>query len=389
MVSALASLVRYRNGTWTYLADPSQPLADGASGIRTSITNYDANDQCDVVFLADPFSNGTQILGGRIGPQYQEIQDLQQLTPNGDLLRVTQTLINDDGTVYILGANYQGEEVLYRGTPLALLGGGGGGGGGGGAGGGGATIPPQPASGSRSPANGATYAAGGLVPGSWAQVQGTNLSDVTRIWTASDFTGLGNRLPTKLSGVEVTVNGIPAAVYYISPTQVNFQVPAGVSGTANVVVSHNGVAGKPVPADIVTSAPGIFPIAVGGKNYAAGVFLDGKFTGDPAINAAFRKARPGETIQLYATGLVPSPAGVVVSFQQVTGVTVKIGDITVPADAAGLVAVGQFQINFKVPAQFAGLPEGDYPISIQVNGVSSPATINTDPPGPVVIPIQH
>ena len=35
------------------------------------------------------------------------------------------------------------------------------------------------------PANGATYVTGGLVSGSWAQVKGTNLSDVSRIWQAA------------------------------------------------------------------------------------------------------------------------------------------------------------------------------------------------------------
>jgi uncharacterized protein (TIGR03437 family) len=94
-------------------------------------------------------------------------------------------------------------------------------------------------------------------------------------------------------------------------------------------------------------------------------------------------------IQLFATGLVVSPAGVLPDLQTVSGVTVTIGTITVPADFAGLVAVGEFQINVKVPQQFASLAEGNYPGSIQVNGVSSPMTINSDPPGPLVLPIQH
>jgi uncharacterized protein (TIGR03437 family) len=66
-------------------------------------------------------------------------------------------------------------------------------------------------------------------------------------------------------------------------------------------------------------------------------------------------------------------------------VTVTVGTTTVPASFAGLVAVGQFQINFTVPQ----LSDGVYPVSIAVNGVSSPANINTNPPAPLVIPIQH
>jgi uncharacterized protein (TIGR03437 family) len=239
-------------------------------------------------------------------------------------------------------------------------------------------------------ANGATYLAGGLVPGSWAQVKGTNLSTTTRIWAASDFTGLGNNLPTNLSGVQVNVNNQAAAVYYISPTQISFQVPAGITGTASVQVIANGQTSNSVTAAAATSSPGIFPVILGGTNYAAAVFnSDGKIAADPSNGPAFRNAVPGDAVQLYATGLAASPAGTLVSTTFLSGVTVTIGTITVQASAAALVAVGEFQINFTVPQSFASLPAGLYPISISVNGIPSPANINSSPPGPVVIPIQH
>jgi uncharacterized protein (TIGR03437 family) len=238
--------------------------------------------------------------------------------------------------------------------------------------------------------NGATYVAGGLVPGSWAQVKGTSLSTTTRIWADADFKGLGNNLPTNLSGVQVKVNNQLAAVYYISPTQVSFQVPAGISGTATVQVIDNYQVSNNVSAAAATNSPGIFPIILGGTNYAAAVFLDGKIAADPSNGAAyFRNAVPGDTVQLFATGLAPSPAGTLVSPTLLSGVTVTIGTVTIPAIASALVAVGEFQINFTVPQDFASLPPGLYPISITINGVSSPTTINSSPPGPVVIPIQH
>lgn len=239
-------------------------------------------------------------------------------------------------------------------------------------------------------ANGASYVPGGLVPGSWAQVKGTNLSNTTRIWAASDFTGLSNNLPTNLSGVQVMVDNLPAAVYYISPTQVNFQVPTGITGTASVEVINNSVASNSVTAPAATNSPAIFPNILNGTNYAAGVFYsDGLYVGDPSIGPAFRNAKPGDIIQLYATGLVPTPGGVLPLFQTVSGVTVTIGSITVPASAAGLVAVGEFQINFTVPQQFASMPAGNYPLTIAVDGISSPATIDSSPPAAVVLPIQH
>jgi uncharacterized protein (TIGR03437 family) len=187
----------------------------------------------------------------------------------------------------------------------------------------------------------------------------------------------------------VKVNGLAAAIYYISPDQVNFQVPAGVAGNATVQVFNSGVGSNIVTVAAATNSPGIFPVIENGINYAGGVFLDGKRVGDPSIGPAFRNAKPGDVIQLFATGLVPSPAGVLVNLQTVSGVTVNIGTVTVPADFAGLVAVGEFQINFTVPQQFASLPAGNYPLTISLNGVSSPASIDSNPQGAVVLPVQH
>ena len=247
------------------------------------------------------------------------------------------------------------------------------------------TTQAVPALNSGSLVNGATYLPGGLVPGSWALVKGTGLSSVTRVWDDSDFAGLGNNLPVNLSGVQVKVNNLPAAIYYIDAGQVSFQVPSGVSATASVQVINNGLASNAVSAATSTSAPGIFPVIVNGVNYPAGVFLDGKYVGDPANGAVFRKAKPGDVIQLYATGLVVTPAGVLAVPQAVSGVTVTIGSVTIPAGYAGLVTVGEFQINFTVPQ----LAAGTYPISIAVNGVSSPTMINSNPPSPILIPIQN
>jgi uncharacterized protein (TIGR03437 family) len=238
---------------------------------------------------------------------------------------------------------------------------------------------------SGSVANGATYVAGGLVPGSWAQVKGTGLSSVTRIWADSDFNGLGSNLPTNLSGVQVMVNNLPAAIYYIDSGQVSFQVPSGISGTASVQVINNNVPSNTVTGAAASVSPGIFPIIVNGTNYPAAVFAkDGLLAGDPSVKG-FRKANPGESVQLYTTGLVQTSAGVVVGAPQTvsSSVTVTIGSTTVNADFAGLVAVGEFQINFKVP----NLATGSYPISVTVGGVSSPATIDSNPPGPIVLPI--
>jgi len=125
-------------------------------------------------------------------------------------------------------------------------------------------------------------------------------------------------------------------------------------------------------------------------NYPAAVFaLSGGFVGDPSVSSAYRAAQPGNHIELYATGLITQPGGVLPTAQSIPGVTVTVGTVTVPADFAGQTPyVGEFQINFTLPQQFAGMPAGNYPISIAVNGVSSPTTINSSPPGLIVLPVQ-
>ncbi len=250
-------------------------------------------------------------------------------------------------------------------------------------------LGPEIVGGASSPANGATYIAGGLVPGSWAQVQGRNLAGVTRIWGTPDFAGLGQALPTKLGGVQVKVNGTDAAVYFVSPTQISFQVPNGVTGTATVQVFRDGVPSNVLSTQATVSSPGIFPVIVNGKNYAAAVFLDGKIAGDPANGAVFRRARAGDVLQLYATGLSPSPAGTTVGVQLLPDITVAIGPVSFSADATALVAPGEFQINFTLPQQFATLAAGDYPIAIRIGGASSPSLINSAPPGQILLPIER
>ena len=253
-----------------------------------------------------------------------------------------------------------------------------------------AFFSPAPVLTAGSVANGATYVSGGLVPGSWAQVKGSLLGNVTRIWAAQDFAGLGKALPAGLSGVQVKVNNMPAAVYYVDQGQIDFQVPNGVSGNASIQVTVSGIASNVVTGAVAGNAPGLFPNSVNGVNYPAAIFADGKYVGDPSIGPLYRKAIPGDVIQLYATGLVAEPAGVLPAVQGVSGVTVTIGSVTVPADYAGLTQyAGEFQINFTVPRQFAAMAPGNYPISIAVSGVSSPATINSSPPGAVVVPITH
>jgi hypothetical protein len=78
-----------------------------------------------------------------------------------------------------------------------------------------------------------------VAPGSWIEIYGSNLAVDTRSWSSADFTGIN--APTSLDGTSVTIGGQDAFVDFISPGQVNAQVPSNVAtGTQPVVVMTAG-----------------------------------------------------------------------------------------------------------------------------------------------------
>jgi uncharacterized protein (TIGR03437 family) len=211
-----------------------------------------------------------------------------------------------------------------------------------------------------------------VVPGSWAAIYGSDFSDTTRAWGGADFNN-GAKLPTALGGVSVAFDGMPAPVFFVSPSQLDVQVPSGVNATSVVTVTHNGTVSPPFAVTTVQNAPSIFAYNAGGKLFAAATHADGTLLGDPSISAGL-KALPGETIILYANGLAPSPSGNIIAspIPYIGPVTVTVGSIATIADYAGLVAAGEFQLNVRVPA---ALPSGNFEVVIQVAGQSSTSGI--------------
>ncbi len=213
-----------------------------------------------------------------------------------------------------------------------------------------------------------------VVAGSWAAIYGSNLSGTTRIWNTQDFNS-GSALPTALSGVSVSFNGLPAPVYFISPTQLDVQVPANISGSVSVAVTANGSTSAVFKTTVVTNAPSLFYYAGGTKIYPAAVFPDGILVGDPTqTGVSSRKAKPGDTLILFVNGLASSPSGNIISspIAYSSPVTVTIGTTSFTAAYAGLVAAGEFQLNAVIPTS---LTPGEYPITVTVQGQTSPNNV--------------
>jgi uncharacterized protein (TIGR03437 family) len=243
---------------------------------------------------------------------------------------------------------------------------------------GGATPPATgPAAAVSAIVSSASFKAGAPVAsGSWVAVFGTNLAPAgdSRQWNPATEIVAG-KLPTSLDGTSVTVNGKPAAVSYISPTQVNIQPPddSAVGPVEVIVTTAAGGAGAPFTATYAEFAPGLFPA---NGSYLAAQHADGSYVGGDAGATA---AKPGEVIILWGSGFGPaSPA--VPSGQTFTGAnklaspaTVTIGGQPAVVDFAGVVGAGLVQINVHVPASISN---GDAAVVATVGGVTTQTTGN-------------
>ena len=212
--------------------------------------------------------------------------------------------------------------------------------------------------------------------GSWVMIKGTNLAntDPGRTWRTDEVAG-GN-LPTSLDGVSVTINGKPAFVYYISPTQINVQAPSDTAvGAVNVVVTNNGLSSAPAPAQLQSFAPAFFQYP--GTNYLTASRLpDYAPVANPATVPGTVAAKPGDLVVLWGTGFgatnPPVPAGTAVSGAPavVTTPRVMVGGLQAEVVSAVLTAgsAGLYQVTIRIPET---IPPGPVAVWASVGGAQS------------------
>ncbi len=214
-----------------------------------------------------------------------------------------------------------------------------------------------------------------IAPNTWVEIHGANLAPAgdSRTWQSTDFAN--SQLPTVLDGVSVTVNGHPAYVYFISPTQVNILTPPNaMSGPVPVQVTVNGVSSTVFTVQAQADVPSFF--VFNGGPYVAATHANGSFLGPTSLYPGLTTpAQPGETIVLYANGF-GSTSTPVVSGSLTQGGTlsplpaITIGGVGASVTFAGLVAPGEFQFNVVVPSSLAN---GDQPITASYNGSATQA----------------
>jgi uncharacterized protein (TIGR03437 family) len=219
-----------------------------------------------------------------------------------------------------------------------------------------------------------------IAQNSWVEIYGANLAPASvgaggLTWSAEDF--VFSQMPTQLGNVSATVDGKPAYVSFIGPTQVNVLTPLDSAiGPVAVVVNNDGATSAAFTANLQPVSPGF--LRVGDGIHIAAEHSNYKLLGPASMSVpgyTFTPATPGETILLFGDGFglpvstltagSPFQTGPLPTWPQVT-----IGGATATVQYAGLIGPGLYQINVVVPST---ADAGDNQVIATHGGVSSPA----------------
>lgn len=197
--------------------------------------------------------------------------------------------------------------------------------------------------------DGGGFTVNDLAPGSIVSIFGTGLAGAVLQAPAS------SALPTALFDAEVTFNNIPAPLYYLSPTQIDAQVPLELTpGPVTVQVIRNLAASASQVVNLLPAAPAI--LSVNEQGTGSGLVFH---AADFSLVTTASPAKAGETLTIYCTGLgafksllksgqlAPTPPPNTANTPQVT---IGGATATVTQSSAAPGYVGLYQVGAQVPA---------------------------------------
>jgi uncharacterized protein (TIGR03437 family) len=222
----------------------------------------------------------------------------------------------------------------------------------------------------------------GVAPGAWVTITGTSLAaGAPQTWNLSGV----RQLPTKLGATTVTFNGAAAALYYVSPTQINALVPASVvPGPVQVIVQVNGASSDPLSITATATLPSIYAIPNSdGSAFFVTAALAGTGTliGNSAVDPrVVRAALPGDVLDLYMAGLgaTADPSNFITdqafagAYPVSAAVTATVGGKPAQVLFAGLTSPGLYLLRVALPSDLAAGPQ---PIQITAAGVRTRASL--------------
>src|SRR5258706_824005 len=208
--------------------------------------------------------------------------------------------------------------------------------------------------------NSASYQAAALSANTIASLFGTDLAYSTGAVSQTDV-GAG-AMPTVLAGVRVFVSGMPASLYYVSPKQINFLIPAELRpGDATVFVAREGTHGPILTVTLADASPGLFQVDAA---TIVATHLDGSLLTNDAPGKA------GEVVVIYCTGLgrtnpdvIDGQIAYMVAFiRAMPDLRVVVGGTPVDTGRIYYAGVtpgypGLYQINVRLPDRFTANPE--------------------------------
>jgi uncharacterized protein (TIGR03437 family) len=214
-----------------------------------------------------------------------------------------------------------------------------------------------------------------IAPGLWVTIAGANLAGPPQIWNLDGV----QDLPGILGGATVTFNGAPAVLLYVSPTQINALVPAGVApGKVQVLVQVNGLNSPPFTITAQPAQPAVYaPPSADAATFFVTAALAGTATlvGNSATDPrVVRPVYPGDTLDLYMIGLGSTldPSKFVTdrvfagAFPVSAPVTATVGAELADVLFAGLTAPGLYLVRIVVPSDLAA---GAQPLQVSVGGI--------------------
>ncbi|MEO5924722.1 MAG: hypothetical protein ABIR70_12935 [Bryobacteraceae bacterium] len=202
---------------------------------------------------------------------------------------------------------------------------------------------------------------------------------------------VNGKVPTVFAGICVDISGSRAPVFGASDTQVNFQVPAGLSGSAAVkIITKCGAAGETatnvITVPVQSAAPEFFYFtqSLNGKNpVAATDTITGALRASPTLfpGSGIAAPKPGSYVTIYATGFGDTdPSFTPGDFPPAIGrakgnIRVLLNGTALPAENVLYAGVtpnspGLYQLNLLIPA---GTTAGDLSLVIEIAGIQSPA----------------
>jgi uncharacterized protein (TIGR03437 family) len=193
-----------------------------------------------------------------------------------------------------------------------------------------------------------------VAPEGIAALFGTNLATITA--------GSPAILPNAIDGTTVYVNGTPAPLFFVSPAQINFQIPENtIPGPATVIVRNNAGALARATINVAALSPGIFTRLANGRGAPAAVAS----TDNGQTYALVMSNADGTPVELQ-TGHIAVLFGTGMRFRSMPEVTASAAGVTLTPAYVGAqgTLIGLDQINLVIPPAMAGKGETDLVFTI-------------------------